>query len=43
MAITAWELANLRDLIPRGPKSPVVPVPDKPSPGLAARSQPVSR
>jgi hypothetical protein len=37
MAVTAYELANLRELIPRGPKSPVVPVPSKPSPGLAAR------
>jgi Zn-dependent M28 family amino/carboxypeptidase len=35
MAITAWELANMRELIARGPKSPVVPVPNKPSPGLA--------
>ena len=37
MAVTAFELANLRDLLPRGPKSPVQPVPSKPSPGLAAR------
>jgi hypothetical protein len=36
MAVTAYELANLPDLLPRGPKSPVVPVPTKPSPGLAA-------
>jgi carboxypeptidase Q len=35
MAVTAWELANLPELLPRGPKSPVVPVPTKPSPGLA--------
>ena len=35
MAITAWELANLPELIPRGLKSPVVPVPNKPSPGIA--------
>ena len=42
MGITAWELANLRELLPRGPKNPVVPVPNKPSPGIAARSQPVS-
>lgn len=35
MAVTAWELANLPNLLPRGPKSPVVPVPTKPSPGLA--------
>ena len=37
MAVTAWELANLPELLPRGAKSPVVPVPSKPSPGLAAR------
>ena len=37
MAVTAWELANLPELLPRGPKSPVVPVPTRPSPGLAAR------
>jgi carboxypeptidase Q len=36
MAITAWELANLPELLHRGPKSPVVPVPTRPSPGLAA-------
>jgi carboxypeptidase Q len=35
MAVTAYELANLPDLLPRGPKSPVVPVPSKPSSGLA--------
>ena len=35
MAVTAYELANMRELLPRGPKSPVVPVPNKPSPGLA--------
>jgi carboxypeptidase Q len=35
MAVTAYELANLPELLPRGPKSPVVPVPSKPSPGLA--------
>jgi carboxypeptidase Q len=35
MAVTAWELANLPELLPRGPKSPVVPVPTKPSPGVA--------
>ncbi|HEY9015971.1 MAG TPA: M20/M25/M40 family metallo-hydrolase [Gemmatimonadales bacterium] len=35
MAVTAWELANLPELLPRGPKSPVQPVPSKPSPGLA--------
>lgn len=37
MAVTAYELANLPELLPRGPKSPVVPVPSKPSPGLAVR------
>jgi hypothetical protein len=37
MAVTAYELANLPELLPRGPKSPVVPVPNKPSPGLAVR------
>jgi hypothetical protein len=37
MAITAWELANLPELLPRGPKSPVQPVPNKPSPGIAIR------
>ena len=35
MAVTAFELANLPRLLPRGPRSPVVPVPSKPSPGLA--------
>jgi carboxypeptidase Q len=37
MAVTAYELANLPELLPRGPKSPVVPIPTRPSPGLAAR------
>jgi carboxypeptidase Q len=37
MAVTAWELANLPELLPRGPRTPVVPVPTKPSPGLAVR------
>ena len=37
MAVTAFELANLKDLLPRGPKSPVVPLPTKPSPGVAVR------
>jgi hypothetical protein len=37
MAVTAYELANLPELLPRGPQSPVVPVPSKPSPGLAVR------
>jgi carboxypeptidase Q len=35
MAITAYELANLPELLPRGPKSPIVPVPSRPSRGLA--------
>lgn len=35
MAVTAYELANLPELLPRGPKRPVVPVPNKPSRGLA--------
>jgi carboxypeptidase Q len=37
MAITAWELANLPALLPRGPKSPVPLVPNKPSPGVVVR------
>jgi len=37
MAVTAYALANLPELLPRGPKSPVVPVPSKPSPGVAVR------
>jgi carboxypeptidase Q len=37
MAVTAYELANLPELLPRGPRSPVVPVPSQPSPGLAVR------
>jgi len=37
MAVTAFELANLPELLPRGPKTPVQPVPNKPSPGIAAR------
>jgi len=37
MAVTAFELANLPSLLPRGPKTPVQPVPSKPSPGIAAR------
>jgi carboxypeptidase Q len=37
MAVTAYELANLPELLPRGPKSPVVPVPTKPSRGVAVR------
>jgi carboxypeptidase Q len=35
MAVTAYELANLPELLTRGPKSPVPPVPTKPSPGIA--------
>jgi Zn-dependent M28 family amino/carboxypeptidase len=37
MAVTAWELANLPDLLERGPKSPVAPLPTKPSPGIAVK------
>ena len=37
MAVTAWQLANLPELLPRGLKSPVEPVPNRPSPGLAVR------
>ncbi|MFL5495153.1 MAG: M20/M25/M40 family metallo-hydrolase [Gemmatimonadales bacterium] len=37
MAVTAYELANLPELLPRGPKGPPEPVPTRPSPGLAAR------
>jgi carboxypeptidase Q len=37
MAVTAYELANLPELLPRGPKIPVVPVPTRPSPGVAVR------
>ena len=42
MAVTAFELANLPELLPRGPKSPVAPVPSKPSPGVASRPVSVS-
>jgi carboxypeptidase Q len=37
MAVTAYELANLPEMLPRGPKSPVVPMPTKPSPGVALK------
>jgi hypothetical protein len=37
MAVTAYELANLPELLPRGPKGPVAPMPTKPSPGVAVR------
>jgi len=37
MAVSACELADLPDLLPRGPKRPPEPVPTHPSPGLAAR------
>jgi carboxypeptidase Q len=37
MAVTAYELANLPELLPRGPKSPVETVPTRPSPGVAVR------
>jgi hypothetical protein len=43
MAITAWELANLPELLPRGMKTPVQPVPSKPSPGVVARAQAATR
>ena len=36
MAVTAWQLANMPELLPRGPRSPVAPVPNRPSPGLSA-------
>jgi carboxypeptidase Q len=35
MAVTAWQLANMPELLPRGLKSPVEPVPNKPSPEVA--------
>jgi len=35
MAVTAYQLANLPELLPRGPRSPVVTVPSRPSPGVA--------
>ena len=35
MAVTAWQLANMPELLPRGPKTPVPPIPTRPSPGLA--------
>lgn len=37
MAVTAMELANLPELLPRGPKSEPEKVPTKPSAGYAAR------
>jgi carboxypeptidase Q len=37
MAVTAYELANLPELLPRGPKTPIQPVPTRPSPGIATR------
>ncbi len=37
MAVTAVELANLPELLPRGPKSEPEKVPTRPSAGLAAR------
>jgi carboxypeptidase Q len=37
LAVTAYELANLPELLPRGPKSPVPPVPSRPSPGVALK------
>jgi carboxypeptidase Q len=43
MAVTGLELANLPDLLPRGPKSPVQPMPSKPSPGVAVSSKAAGR
>ena len=37
MAVTAYELANLPELLPRGPRTPPQPIPNKPSPGVATR------
>jgi hypothetical protein len=37
MAVTAYELANLPEMLSRGPKTPVQPVPTKPSAGIAAK------
>src|SRR3954470_5581346 len=37
MAVTAFELANMPELLPRGPRTPVQQVPSKPSPGVAVR------
>jgi carboxypeptidase Q len=38
MAVTAYELANLPALLPRGPKTTVTPpTVSKPSPGLASK------
>jgi hypothetical protein len=37
MAVTAVELANLTELLPRGPKSEPEKVPTRPSGGLARR------
>jgi carboxypeptidase Q len=36
MAVTAWELANLPELLPRGPKREPDAVPTRPSPAVAA-------
>jgi hypothetical protein len=37
LAVTAWELANLGELLPRGPKSPPERIPRGPSPGVAGK------
>lgn len=37
MAVTAWELANLGELLPRGPKSPPERIPTGPSAAVAGR------
>jgi carboxypeptidase Q len=36
MAVTAWELANLPELLPRGPKREPEAVPTRPSAAVAA-------
>jgi carboxypeptidase Q len=43
MAVTAYELANLPELLPRGPKSSVQPMPSKPSPGVAVSGRAAGR
>jgi hypothetical protein len=37
MVVTAWELANLRELLPRGPKSPPERVPTTPSAAVSVK------
>jgi len=43
MAVTAWELANLPELLPRGPKSTPRDVPTRPSAGALAGAGVVGR